>query len=159
MAAKNKIHFNNKLADFGVYSFYTDYKKLNKVSKRNIWQKKQKVVITKGLLSQKTAPFNKHFYWNKDNFGPLIVPASGVTIKLNRAHFELYKHIMFKETRKNFILKGNAVYSDNKKISTYTFKSDYYFVLNDNRLIPDDSRSFGFISKNQIFGKFVLKIY
>ena len=156
---KNQIQFNPQLAVSGIYSFYTDQKKLKKISTQNVWNRKQKVVIDKGLYSQKTAPFNKHFYWNNDNYGPLVVPASGMTIKLNRATFELYKQIILKETGKNYLLQKNIVYSDNKKISTYTFQSDYYFVLNDNRQIPDDSRSFGFIKRDQIYGKVTLKLF
>ncbi|MEN8121144.1 MAG: signal peptidase I [Bacteroidota bacterium] len=156
---KKDIYFNSKLANFGIYSFYTDQKKLKKISTQNVWERKQKVVIAKGLHSEKTAPFNKHFYWNNDNFGPLVVPASGMTIRLNRATYELYKHILIEESGKKYFLQKNTVYSDNKKISTYTFKSNYYFVLNDNRQIPDDSRSFGFINENQTFGKVALKLF
>ncbi len=156
---KNQVQFNEELAVFGIYNFYTDPKSLKKINKQNVWNWKQKVVTAKSLNSKKTAPFNKHFYWNNDNFGPLVIPSSGMTIDLNRATFELYKQVLIKESGKIFILKGNIIYSDNKKISTYTFQSDYYFVLNDNRQFPDDSRSFGFISRNQVLGKVALKLF
>ncbi len=159
LLTKNKIGFNNELSAFGIYSFNTDKKKLRKIGNQNIWSRKQKIVTTKGLHSQKMTPFNRLFYWNKDNFGPIVIPASGMTIKLNRVSFELYRQIILKETGKKLILNGNFVFLDNKKKDSYTFKSDYYFVLNDMRSIPDDSRSFGFICKDQVFGKVVLKLF
>jgi len=154
----NKIDFNKQLAEYGIYSFYTDKNKLINITRPNIWRKKQRIMINKSLNSEKTAPFIRRFYWNKDNFGPIIVPSLGMAIKLGRINFELYKHIIIKETTKNLLIKGNIVFLDNKKIGTYTFKSDYYFVLNDNRLNTDDSRSFGFIKKDYIIGKFVFKL-
>ncbi|RLD73153.1 MAG: signal peptidase I [Bacteroidetes bacterium] len=156
---ENNIPYNQKLAFFGVYHFNTDKENILKISKLNLAKSIKGSVTQKGLFSSKTEPFNKLFYWNKDNFGMLVIPAMGMTIKLNRANFELYKSIIEYETGQNHIIKGNIVHSGNDIVYNYTFKSDYYFALNDNRLSTDDSRSFGFIRKDQIFGKFILKIF
>ncbi len=156
---ENNIIFNPKLASFGIYHFSTDKKSIQKISKQNAANIFKKTNSSKGLYSKETAPFNKHFYWNKDNFGALVVPAFGMSIKLNRANFELYKKIIETETGKNYIVKGNTIYASNKIVRNYTFQSDYYFTLNDNRPNTNDSRSFGFIRKDQIFGKFVLKLF
>ena len=156
---KNKIKFNKQLAVTGIYSFYTDKKKLKNINNKNVWKQKQKIIVGHGLYSKKTAPFNNYFYWNIDNFGPLVVPAKGMTIKLNSTNLELYKKILIKETEKNDSLQKSIIHSENKGISNYTFQSDYYFVLNDNRQVHDDSRSFGFIKRDHIFGKVVLKLF
>lgn len=155
----NGILFNQKLAEFSVYYFYSDQKKLQALGKQAVWSKKRMPVCPKGLYSDKTAPFNTHFYWNMDNIGPLVIPAAGKSIKLNNTSFALYKSIILQETGKNYKLAKNKVYLDNKKVKIYTFKYDYYFVLNDNRTNFNDSRSFGFISRNQILGKFMLKLF
>ena len=43
--------------------------------------------------------------------------------------------------------------------STFLLEKDEYFILGDNRSVSNDSRSFGPISKAQIIGKVVIRIY
>ena len=157
--AANDIPFNHKLAAFGVYSFNSDREKINRLNELTIWNKKQKPITPKGLYSDKTAPFNTHFYWNTDNLGPMVIPSANSTIRLSRASFKLYKRIILQETGGSYHLKGNKVYLEEQIVKNYTFKYDYYFVLNDNRLNYNDSRSFGFIRREEISGKFIIKLF
>lgn len=156
---ENNISIDKKLAAFGIYSFNSDKGTLNSLSNLAVWNKKQKPIKPKGLYSDKTKPFNTHFYWNTDNFGPLVVPTANSTIRLSRASFKLYKSIILQETGKNYYLKKNKVYLAEQIVKSYTFKHDYYFVLNDNRPDYDDSRRFGFIRREQISGKFIMKLF
>lgn len=97
------------------------------------------------------------FKWNKDNFGPLHVPAKGETIKLDSMTIPLYEQVIRKyEGNKNVEVQGDKLLIDGKAISTYTFKQNYYFMMGDNRHNSLDSRFWGFVPEDHIVGKAVL---
>src|SRR5690606_2026655 len=67
-----------------------------------------------------------NFKWNRDNFGPLTIPAMGTTITLTTENIALYRRVIanyegntLQETGNQFIINGQAT-------TTYTFKQDYY---------------------------------
>ena len=108
--------------------------------------------------STEVYPHNKDFCWNRDTFGPLIIPKKGTKILLTiKTHSLYHKMIEFFENE-DIIMKNNLFYSDGKIIKQYIFKLDYYFMLGDNRAGSIDSRHFGFIPDKNIIGKVVLII-
>ena len=80
--------------------------------------------------------------WNIKNWGPVIVPAKGMTVNLDSLTRELYRHVIEYET-------GNMMSNDLEK---YTFKGDYYFAVGDNAMDSYDSRYWGFIPEDFIIG-------
>lgn len=109
--------------------------------------------IDKGLNNPEIYPNSYLYRWNKDQFGPLIIPHKGMKIKLNRKNFTLYKQLIIKHEQAPIEYKNEAFYYHNKLISDYTFKQNYYFVLNDYRDNPEDSRKWGLIPQNYLIGK------
>lgn len=79
--------------------------------------------------------------WNIKNWGPLIVPAKGMTIHLHENNRELYRHVIEYETGMEL---GN--------IDTYTFCDNYYFAVGDNVMNSNDSRYWGFVPADYIIG-------
>jgi signal peptidase I len=98
----------------------------------------------------------KSYVWNKDNYGPLLIPKEGLTIQLDSQNVDKYKYIIkYYEGNKNVVVDGYKITVDGKTITSYTFKQDYYFMMGDNRHHSADSRYWGFVPANHIVGKAV----
>jgi len=49
--------------------------------------------------------------------------------------------------------KKDGIYIDKKKVTTYTFSMNYYWLMGDNRYNSADSRVWGFVPEDHIVGK------
>lgn len=91
--------------------------------------------------------------WTIRDFGPIYVPRSGATVRLDSISFWLYRPIMQRET-------GLEVERDSaggfrigdRSVREYRFRENYYFVAGDNALSSFDSRYFGFVPEHYIVG-------
>ena len=92
--------------------------------------------------------------WNLDNFGPLTVPAEGMTIPLNEENLaKYYMTIANYEGLEDVDLRDGQLFIDGEAVDQYTFTQDYYFMMGDNRHDSLDSRFWGFVPENHIVGK------
>ena len=102
------------------------------------------------VMLTKTIPDYK---WNVDNFGPIIVPKKGWTVKLGSMTFPLYERcIEVYENNKLKVVNGD-IFINGKKTNTYTFKMNYYWMIGDNLHDSEDSRFWGFVPEDHIAGK------
>jgi signal peptidase I len=98
--------------------------------------------------------FPKGMPWNEDNYGPLVVPKKGYTIRLNIDNVEQWRTIIDREYGKRVVnIKGNLVTIEDVPVTKYTFKKDYYFMMGDNRDDSLDSRFWGFVSRDMVVGE------
>ena len=109
----------------------------------------------KGVTFVDIFPHDTTLYkWNRDFFGPLKVPAKGLTVPLTPGNVALYSEAIQKyEGNKNVVVSGYQISIDGKAITSYTFKQDYYFMMGDNRHNSADSRFWGFVPSDHIVGK------
>lgn len=98
-------------------------------------------------------PSDEALAWNAHYIDQLIVPKKGQQIELNARNFNIYQTIIYNYEHQHIQLKNNRIYINQQETKSYTFQSDYYWMLGDNRDNSLDSRFWGVIPENHIIGK------
>lgn len=111
----------------------------------------------KGVVSESIFPAGSPF--NKDNYGPIVIPHKGDVINLNLETVEAWRTIIDREFGKRVVtVDGNQVMIEGKPVISYTLTKDYYFMMGDNRDDSADSRYWGFVPRDKVIGQ-ALMIY
>ena len=90
--------------------------------------------------------------WTIRNFGPLAVPASGMTVSLDSVSVRQYAKVIQYETGYWPEVKQGEVFIDGRSYPEYTFNENYYFFIGDNVLDSRDSRYIGFVPEEYVVG-------
>ena len=95
--------------------------------------------------------------WTPDNFGPLTIPAQGMTVELTPKSWEEYSTVITKYEGHSATMGPEGTFLiDGAQTTSYMFEQDYYFVMGDNRDNSEDSRFWGFVPRDHVVGKALL---
>lgn len=91
--------------------------------------------------------------WDPDNFGPVLIPAEGLTVELTGRNIELYQRVITAYERHELsVLADGIVLIDGEPSTEYTFSQNYYWMMGDNRHGSADSRFWGFVPEDHVSG-------
>ena len=99
--------------------------------------------------------FPKDPYINNNitNFQRFQIPYKGQTIKINKENIAWFRRIISAYEGHSLAEKEDGIYIDGKKVTTYTFAMNYYWLMGDNRYNSADSRIWGFVPEDHVVGK------
>jgi signal peptidase I len=98
-------------------------------------------------------PFSPIYHFTPENYGPVIIPQKNTTIVLDNSNIVIYRDIIEKYEFNELSVQDGKITINRVVTNQYTFRTNYYFVMGDNRYHSIDSRYWGFIPENSIIGK------
>ncbi|MCX7862989.1 MAG: signal peptidase I [Bacteroidales bacterium] len=155
-----KINYAHLVAKPYIYDIITSRTIADSIANNPVIKRIQILKLLNLPKFVKIFPYSPYISWSFDYFGPLYIPKKGQTLPLTKENIYYFKDIIQKyEYNSLKIINDSTFIINDKPASTYTFRYNYYFVLDDNRDQAMDSRYWGFLPETHIIGKAKLILY
>ncbi|MEA1876266.1 MAG: signal peptidase I [Bacteroidota bacterium] len=141
------------IANIGIWDVNLDTIAYQELSKQAHIKTIRTTRVFAGASSSDYWPYSGYYLWNRDQMGPLIVPYQGQRIEIDIKTIDQYKSLIENSEGNEIIIDYTGVIRINgQEVKEYTIKKNYYFILDDNRDNPNDSRIIGYIPEDHILG-------
>lgn len=87
----------------------------------------------------------------------IIIPSKGMKIYFNQQGRSVYENAIRCYEDTSFRRSGAYCYIKGKRVDSYIFKKNYFFMMGDNRDIAIDSRRYGLIPEENLIGKYMFR--
>ena len=89
---------------------------------------------------------------NEDSH-PFVIPGKGISTRVYPWNVKLLCNTILRHEGRNAGIKGDTLIIDGRKVFSYIFTKDYYWMASNNSINLNDSRLFGLVPKDHIIGK------
>jgi signal peptidase I len=151
--SENDITDGGMINDEGDYSFALTKNKAKSLESKPEISSVEIFIEPKRKLNDELFPHSYNNNWSLSNYGPLVVPKKGQTIKLDITNVYYYTKLIFDYENNKLEIRNDSIFINDAYSTSYTVKMNYYFVLGDNRHNSIDSRYWGFVPEDHIIGK------
>jgi len=106
-------------------------------------------------MKENIGVFPKDPYINNTmtDFSKFQIPAKGITVKIDSKNIAWYRRIITAYEGHSLEEKKEGIFIDGKKVTSYTFAMNYYWLMGDNRYNSADSRVWGCVPEDHIVGR------
>ena len=97
-------------------------------------------------------PYDGETGWTIADFGPIVVPAVGTTIPIDRLNYRIYRKYIAWETGAQLEWRDDRAWLGDTPLDNYTFTENYCFAAGDHAIDSQDSRYWGLVPEKFIVG-------